>query len=270
MGSADGTRVRGRPFVRHAAITLLALALLAAIAGYAAIANGGLGANHEPGRLEEWAADRALHLSIPAAQHRAINPRAGDAEAWRAGAMTFAARCSVCHGADGHGGTDLAPRMYPRVPDLAAARVQRFSDGALFAIIRNGIRLTGMPGFHGVVGDEDTWALVSFVRKVPTLTAEELASAHGAGHAAAGAPGGSTITMEGTRFHPDDLTVTAGTPVTFVNKDFFPHNVQSDEAQLHSGSIDPDAGWSATLVTPGTYRYVCTLHPGMSGVLRVR
>jgi plastocyanin len=259
-----------RPFFRHAALTLLALALLGAIAGYAMIANGGLGADHEPGRLEEWFADRALHLSIPSAQDRAPNPRAGDADAWRAGATTFAERCSVCHGADGHGATDLGPRMYPRVPDLAAARVQRFSDGALFAIIRNGIRLTGMPGFHGVVGDDDTWTLVSFVRKVPSLTAADLASAHHAGSAAAGTGDAQTITMEGTRFHPDDLTVAVGTSVTFVNKDFFPHNVQSDEAHLHSGSIDPDAGWSATLATPGTYHYVCTLHPGMSGVIRVR
>jgi plastocyanin len=64
--------------------------------------------------------------------------------------------------------------------------------------------------------------------------------------------------------------VPAGSTVTFVNKDFFPHNVRSDAAHLRSGQIDPDGSWSVELKTPGTFNYVCTLHPGMKGVLRVR
>jgi len=251
-------------FSRDAIITLLLVGAAAAGAGVAMLAGGGLGANHEPGRLEEVMATEALHFSIPGAAKRAQNPHAPEADVWREAAPLFAGRCAMCHDADGHGQTDLAPRMYPRVPDLGGSRVQGFSDGELFWIIQSGIRLTGMPGFRGLVSDDDTWKLVAFVRRVPSLTPADLQASHDR------AVTGTVVVMDGTRFHPDDLTVPRGTIVTFTNKDFFPHNVQSESGRLHSGPIDPDQSWSVRLDQAGTFHYVCTLHPGMTGVLHVR
>jgi len=251
-------------FVRDAIVTLLLSGAAAAAVGIAVLSGGGAGANHEPIRIEEVLANQALHFSIPGASGGMQNPHANDTQTWRDGSPIFAGRCSVCHDADGHGHTDLASRMYPRVPDLGGARVQAFSDGQLFWIIQSGIRLTGMPGFHGLVTDDDTWKLVSFVRRVPSLTSADLQASHER------AASGTTITMDGTRFHPDDLTVPAGTTVTFTNEDFFPHNVQSESGHLHSGSLDPDQSWSVRLDQAGTFTYVCTLHPGMKGVLHVR
>jgi mono/diheme cytochrome c family protein len=75
----------------------------------------------------------------------------------------------VCHGADGRGRTDIGEYMYPKVPDLAASQVQQLSDGALFFIIQNGVRWTGMPGWKREHTAEETWKLVSFVRHVPSL-----------------------------------------------------------------------------------------------------
>jgi plastocyanin len=259
-----------RTFLRNAVLMLAGLALLGGVIGYVTVSNGGLGANHEPGRLEEFAADHALHLSIPSAINGTANPNAADPDAWRRGAPVFGERCAMCHGADGHAKSDLAQRMYPRVPDLAIPRVQAFSDGALFWIIQSGIRLTGMPGFKGVVSDDETWQLVSFVRRVPSLTPADLEAVHQSHGNASAVAQGTTIVMDGTRFQPDDLEVPAGSTITFINKDFFPHNVRSDAAHLRSGQIDVDGSWSVQLNTPGTFEYVCTLHPGMKGVLRVR
>jgi plastocyanin len=251
-------------FVRDAIITLVLIAAFAGVAGVAMLGRGGMGANNEPGRLEEAVATRALRFSIPNAAKRAQNPRAQDANLWREAAPTFGGRCAMCHGNDGRGHTDFASRLYPRVPDLGGARVQDFTDGELFWIIQSGIRLTGMPGFHGLLTDEDTWKLVAFIRRVPSLTPADL-------HAGHDQPAtGNVILMDGTRFHPDNLTVPAGTTVTFTNKEFFPHNVQSESGHLHSGTIDTDQSWSVRLDTAGTFTYVCTLHPGMSGVLHVR
>jgi cytochrome c len=87
----------------------------------------------------------------------------------------FAEHCSVCHGADGRGRSTIGGKMYPPVPDLGSEAVQQYSDGALFAIIRNGVRWTGMPAFRSSDSDEEIWKLVSFIRRVPTLTAEDLA-----------------------------------------------------------------------------------------------
>ena len=260
-----GQRVIMRRFVRDAIITL---ALVGAVGGGRGHGHAG---RRRPRRESGTVAagrnsgDRALRFSIPGAvAKRAQNPHAQEANVWREGAPLFAGRCSMCHGADGQSHTDLASRMYPSVPDLGGSRVQEFSDGQLFWIIQSGIRLTGMPGFHGVVTDDDTWKLVAFIRRVPTLTPADLHAVHEQSAT------GNAIVMDGTRFHPDDLTVPIGTTVTFTNKDFFPHNVQSESGHLNSGTIDPEQPWSVRLDQAGTFNYVCALHPGMSGVLHVR
>jgi mono/diheme cytochrome c family protein len=54
--------------------------------------------------------------------------------------------------------------MYPRASDLTSPEVQRYSDGELFWIVKNGIRLSGMPAFGRVESDEHIWNLVHYVR----------------------------------------------------------------------------------------------------------
>lgn len=65
--------------------------------------------------------------------------------------------------------------MYPHPPDMRKAQTQDLSDGELFSIIKNGIRLTGMPSWGGVAGhdDADNWKLVFFIRHLPNLTPDE-------------------------------------------------------------------------------------------------
>ena len=57
---------------------------------------------------------------------------------------------------------------------MRKARTQSMTDGELFFIIENGIRLTGMPAWGGSeAGQEDSWKLVHFIRHLPQLTLEE-------------------------------------------------------------------------------------------------
>jgi hypothetical protein len=65
--------------------------------------------------------------------------------------------------------------MYPPAPDMRQADTQNLTDGELFYIIQNGIRLTGMPSWgSGTSRDEkDSWKLVRFIRHLPKLTTEE-------------------------------------------------------------------------------------------------
>ena len=69
----------------------------------------------------------------------------------------------------------MARLMYPRPPDLRAARTQDQTDGELYYAINQGIRLTGMPAW-GTDGeaDLDSWALVAFIRTLPELTPAQL------------------------------------------------------------------------------------------------
>jgi mono/diheme cytochrome c family protein len=57
--------------------------------------------------------------------------------------------------------------MYPRVADLTSRYTQSYSDQELFWIIKNGIRLSGMPAFGKVESDEHIWDLVLYVRMLP-------------------------------------------------------------------------------------------------------
>ena len=71
--------------------------------------------------------------------------------------------------------------LYPRAPDLRMAATQTLVDHELFYIIKNGIRLTGMPGWGTgtKAGEEESWRLVRFIRHLPKITPEAIAQMEG-------------------------------------------------------------------------------------------
>jgi len=175
-------------FIRDAVITIAVLVLAIGAVTYVQLRAGGLSADVEPGAFERTVATRLVRLSISADAEHAANPFKSDSQAWRTAADHFSDHCAICHGGDGHGRTDLGENMYPKVPDLADPVVQRLSDGALFSIIQNGVRWTGMPAWKHEHTPEDTWKLVSFVRRVPSLTPEELQTLQPGAHPQEGEP----------------------------------------------------------------------------------
>jgi len=78
-----------------------------------------------------------------------------------------------------------------------------------------------------------------------------------------------TIVIEGMRFEPADLTVHPGDTVVWMNKDLFAHTATA-EGGFDSRQIDPGGSWRLTLQTPGDLPYICTLHPTMKAIVRVR
>ena len=138
---------RAMRFLRDAVITILLLAIVAVTAAFVVVRRGGLSASAEPGRLERSVAGRLVRLAIPADADRQQSPLGGQAEVWRQAREHYLDHCAVCHGRDAKGHTEMGANMYPKVPDLTSTEVQRRSDGALFYIIQNGIRWTGMPAW---------------------------------------------------------------------------------------------------------------------------
>ena len=97
------------------------------------------------------------------------------ADVWAESRAHFADHCASCHANDGSGGTELGQNLYPKAPDMRLDATQALSDGELYWIIKNGVRLTGMPAW-GAPGNDDgnTWKIVHFIRRLKDLTAEDL------------------------------------------------------------------------------------------------
>ena len=165
-------------FLRHLFLAIV----IVAVAGLAATAfwlKDGIGANAEPSQLEATVARRLRSFAIPSTAKAERNPFASDPRAWRSANEHFQDHCALCHDSDGKGRAVVGRSLYPRAPDMTLPATQDLSDGELFYIIRNGVRLTGMPGWSAIHSVDDTWRLVSFVRHLPSLTPEELAELSG-------------------------------------------------------------------------------------------
>jgi len=149
------------------------LVLGAAILNREAIVHG-FSAREKPWAIEAFAARHLRRLATGFDVRRRENPIAGSPEILAEARDHFAEHCATCHAIDGSGETPINEGLYPRAPDLREAQTQDQSDGELFAIVRNGIRFTGMPGWGGEDTDEEIWKLVLFLRHLQDLSAEEL------------------------------------------------------------------------------------------------
>jgi mono/diheme cytochrome c family protein len=153
-------------------------ALVGCLAGSLAVLflAGGISAKQPPGGLESAVARRARSLAIPRVIRTRANPVPTTPDTVASGLRHFADHCAGCHANNGSGDTEMGRGLYPRAPDMRSGATQSLSDGELFYIIENGVRLTGMPawGTGSADSEQATWKLVQFIRHLPTLTAEEL------------------------------------------------------------------------------------------------
>ena len=145
-------------------------------AGFVYLRATGLSTRAEAGRLETSIARGARRFAIPFDARARANPIPESADALADGMAHYADHCANCHANDGSGDTEMGRGLFPKAPDMRLAGTQELSDGELFYIIEHGIRFTGMPGWSTgtAAGEESTWQLVHFLRRLPRLTAEEL------------------------------------------------------------------------------------------------
>lgn len=159
----------------RAIVAAVAVLVLVGVAYGLSILRYGFSAHDEPTRMEAFVARTARHLSVPADLRDVKNPLPLSPVDLGEGRAHFADHCASCHANDGRG-EGLGKQMYPKAPDMTLAATQSLSDGELFSIIENGVRLTGMPGFGAgtAASAHGTWQLVHFIRHLPRLTPEEL------------------------------------------------------------------------------------------------
>jgi mono/diheme cytochrome c family protein len=89
------------------------------------------------------------------------------------GTTHYAAHCASCHGAPGVPRGDIAEGLYPTPPDLTDV-ARRYTPGELFWVLKNGIKMSGMPSWSDH-GDDELWVTVAFLEKLPFLAEPDYA-----------------------------------------------------------------------------------------------
>jgi cytochrome c553 len=101
-------------------------------------------------------------------------PSLDDPDLVALGAAHYLGGCAQCHAAPGQPRNPIASSMSPQPADLIRA-VPAWTPAQLFWIVRNGLKYTGMPAWPDIARDDEIWALVAFLRVLPTMTAEQYA-----------------------------------------------------------------------------------------------
>jgi len=82
-------------------------------------------------------------------------------------------------------------------------------------------------------------------------------------------PGANEVWIQNMAFNPSTISVTAGTTITFTNKDAIGHTVTSDSGLFDSGTVAANGTYQYTFSTAGTFAYHCKIHPGMTASVSV-
>lgn len=156
--------------LRHKAWLIIVIVIvLIAIAVFYGMTHVSIDALGEPGPTETAIANRARGWYISRGARNVPPPNVADnAASVTAGDGLFGMECASCHGSDGRKPTPIGHSMYPRVPSLSSPAVQSLSNQELFWVVKNGIRLSGMPGFGRINTDDEIWQLTYYVRSLRT------------------------------------------------------------------------------------------------------
>jgi mono/diheme cytochrome c family protein len=149
------------------------LLLLVAAAAVVATGSFDVAATRPPGLVEKRLAGIALDRAVAKRAPDRKNPLQASPEVLARGLRGYKEMCVTCHGAPGVDPSEAGEGLNPPAPDLTLAKVQSRSDGELFWIVQNGIRMTGMPAFGPTHKEEAIWRMVAFIRHLPELSKDE-------------------------------------------------------------------------------------------------
>jgi mono/diheme cytochrome c family protein len=149
------------------------LAIIVAVAAAAFFFGGfySIAATEQDPGVVAWALVHVREASID--RHATDTPPGSleDAATVKAGARAFADRgCANCHGGPGVGWAKFSEGLNPGPPDLKDV-VGGLEPRELFWVVKNGIKMTGMPSFGAIgVPDQEIWSIVAFLKKLPTVS----------------------------------------------------------------------------------------------------
>jgi plastocyanin len=119
-------------------------------------------------------------------------------------------------------------------------------------------------------GDDDDGDSGNGGGNAPAAEEPAAPTAEDGGGGSGGTGPGTQVSMKDIKFNPGTVTIKAGGKVTWTNDDSVGHDVTGDDFESGSpGGIEGGSTFSHTFKKAGTYNYVCSVHPGMKGTVKV-
>jgi plastocyanin len=82
-------------------------------------------------------------------------------------------------------------------------------------------------------------------------------------------PAKAIIKIRNFKFEPANVAIAVGETVQLINLDEEPHTATSTDGAFNSKGLDTNQTWNYTATKPGTFPYICSIHPFMKGTLTV-
>jgi mono/diheme cytochrome c family protein len=162
--------------MRTVILTLLVVIILGIAGAFTFIYAGvyDVAATQPHWRITYWTMDKVRVQSVKA-RAAGVKPPADLMDDARIviGTSHYAAHCASCHGAPGVPRSEVANGLYPRPADLRQSP-QTYTPGELFWIVKNGIKMSGMPAWNDHTDDE-LWGTVAFIEKLPDMSEADYA-----------------------------------------------------------------------------------------------
>jgi len=168
---------------RHLLVLVIVLPLLGLLFGWSGLMSVRASSGHWA--VTDWFLHWVMRNSVRTAALSVEVPPLDDPALLPPAAGHFETGCAICHGSPAQGRSDAVRAMLPPPPDLKTV-VASWSDAQLFEIVRHGVRFTGMPAWPAQIRDDEVWAMVAFLRKLPDMDTNaylQVSGLHGIGNA---------------------------------------------------------------------------------------
>jgi cytochrome c553 len=119
--------------------------------------------------ITEWFLHWAMRNSVRTHALGINPPRLDEPALVHRGAGHYASGCAPCHGAPGRPQSPVALEMTPMPPRLSR-QIHKWNSSQLFWIVKHGVKYTGMPAWVARHRDDEVWAMVAFIERLPEMT----------------------------------------------------------------------------------------------------
>jgi mono/diheme cytochrome c family protein len=157
-------------FIAGFIAALIVLALAGLILMYSGAYN--VAASVPDPKFMDWILSATMQRSVAKHAQATNAPAQLSEEQAKEGAHLYNETCIYCHGAPGKDPEDIGKGLNPEPPFLPDT-IEGWSTAEVFWIVKNGIKMTGMPSFGASHKDDEIWKVVAFVKKLPKMTPDQ-------------------------------------------------------------------------------------------------